>query len=63
MARPREHGRRVTTAIRFAPEVHEALKETADELGVGMNWLVNRAVEEMLERIVLPLTLTRKEGP
>jgi hypothetical protein len=37
--RPRTYGRdRVTTAIRFDRDVHEALKETADEVGVGVNW-------------------------
>lgn len=54
-----EAGPRVTTAIRFPPEVHEALKETAAELGVGVNWLVNRAVVEMLATMELPVKLTR----
>jgi len=49
---------RITTAVRFPPDVHEALKETAAELGVGVNWLINRAVTELLERIELPMRLT-----
>lgn len=53
MARPREHGRRIATAVRFAPEVHEALRETADELGVGVNWLVNKFVEQGLNEMDL----------
>lgn len=46
-------GKRVCTAIRFDPALHEALKETADELGVGINWLVTRLCEEGLNRIDL----------
>lgn len=45
--------RRVATAIRFDPATHEALKETAKELGVGVNWLVNKLCEEGLLRIDL----------
>lgn len=53
MGRPREHGQRIATGIRFDPALHEALKETADELMVGMNWLVNRLCAEGLERMDL----------
>ena len=54
MARPRTEPKvRVTTAIRFPPDLHEALKETANEVGVGVNWLVNRFVREGLERMDL----------
>lgn len=42
---------RTTTAIRFDPEVHEALAETAADLGVSMNWLVNHFVEHGLQRM------------
>lgn len=45
--------KRISTGIRFDPALHEALKETADELGVGLNWLVNRLCEEGLERMDL----------
>jgi predicted HicB family RNase H-like nuclease len=52
---------RTTTAIRFVPEVHEALRETADELGVSINWLVTKLCEEGLERMDLTgWTMTRK---
>lgn len=44
---------RVSTAVRFAPALHEALSETADELGVSVNWLVCKLCEEGLERIDL----------
>lgn len=51
MARPREYADRVTTAIRFEPQLHEVIKETADDLGVSVNWLVTRLVTEGLERM------------
>jgi predicted DNA-binding protein len=49
----RPQGPRTTTAIRFPVATHEALKETADELGVSVNWLVTRLVEGGLERMDL----------
>jgi hypothetical protein len=52
MARPREYDKRVTTAIRFEPMLHEILRETADDLGVSVNWLVTRLVTEGLERLI-----------
>lgn len=52
--RPRtESPARITTAIRFDPALHEALKETAAELCVGVNWLVSRLCEEGLKRMDL----------
>lgn len=48
---PRPH--RIATAIRFEPPTYEALKETADELGVALNWLVNKLCEEGMERMDL----------
>lgn len=44
---------RVTTAIRFDPALHEALRETADELGVTMNWIVTKLCREGLDSIDL----------
>ena len=43
----------VTTAVRFPPDLHEALAETAEELTVSVNWLVNKLVAEGLDRIDL----------
>lgn len=52
--------RRVATAIRFEADVREALEETAEELGVSINWLVTRLVREGLDRIDLTrFTLVR----
>lgn len=56
--------RRVATAIRFDPAIHETLKETAAELGVGVNWLVNKLCEEGLRRIDLTgFSLVRDPPP
>lgn len=57
MARPREYGPRITTAIRFEADLHDALKETATELGVGVNWLVTKLCREGLDRMDLSVPL------
>jgi predicted DNA-binding ribbon-helix-helix protein len=44
---------RVSTNVRFEPAIHEALRETADELGVGVNWLINKFCEEGLDNMDL----------
>lgn len=62
MARPRVYDEpRVATAMRLPGSLHEALKETADEMGVGMNWLVTRLLREGLDRMDLSsFTLVRR---
>lgn len=56
---PRPH--RTATAVRFDPALHEALQETAEELGVSVNWLVNKLCEEGLDRVDLTkFSLVRK---
>lgn len=52
MGRPRVHGDRVTTQIRFPVELHERLTAAATEREVSVNLLVNRAVDEFLERLI-----------
>lgn len=56
---------RVTTAIRFDPAVLERLHVEADARDVSVNWLVNRAIEEFLPRLVPAdrLLLTRDPAP
>jgi predicted transcriptional regulator len=52
---------RTTTAIRFPDEVHQRLKEAAEERDLSINFMVVKAVEEMLDNL-LPaseLRLTR----
>lgn len=53
MGRPRtEPTGRVSTAIRLRPDLHEALAVAAQERDVSMNFLVNRAVERFLSRLI-----------
>jgi predicted transcriptional regulator len=52
---------RTTTAIRFPDEMHDALKIAAEERDLSINYLVVKAVEDFLPRL-LPaeeFTLTR----
>ena len=44
--------KRSSTAIRFPPELHAALAEAARERDVSLNWMVNRAVEDFLSRLI-----------
>lgn len=52
---------RTTTAIRFPDDLHERLKEVAEERGFSINYVVVKAVEESLDRLLPPeeLRLTR----
>lgn len=43
---------RTSTAVRFPPELHKRLEVAADERDVSLNWVVNRACEEFLERLI-----------
>lgn len=40
------------TAIRFTPELHERLRVAAEERDLSVNFLVNRAVEDFLDRLI-----------
>lgn len=58
-------GPRTSTAVRLKPELHEALATAAAERDVSVNWLVNRAAEDFLARLipVSELRLTRDTYP
>lgn len=43
---------RTTTAIRFPEQVHDRLKEAAEQRGLSINFLVVKAVEDFLERLL-----------
>ncbi len=51
----------MTTAIRFPEHMHEQLRIAADERDLSVNFLVVKAVEEFLERLIpaQELRLTR----
>lgn len=56
--RPRRFTDRTSTAIRFPTELHARLSQAADERDVPLNFLVNKAVEEFLDRL-LPISEIR----
>jgi predicted transcriptional regulator len=43
---------RTTTAIRFPDTLHERLKDAADERDLSINFLVVKAVEDFLDRLI-----------
>lgn len=43
---------RTATAIRFPEEVHEQLRVAAEERGLSINYLVVKAVEDFLGRLI-----------
>jgi len=52
---------RTATAIRFPGELHEQLRQAADERDLSINYLVVKAVEQFLPQLIPAdeLTLTR----
>ena len=52
---------RTATAIRFPEELHEQLRVAAEERDLSINYLVVKAVEQFLPRLIPAgeLTLTR----
>jgi predicted HicB family RNase H-like nuclease len=55
MARPRVyHEQRVSTAIRLPVTLHGRLQRAAIERDVSVNYLVTRAVQDLLERLPPP---------
>jgi predicted transcriptional regulator len=52
MSRPRRHDSRTATAVRFPPELLARLQQAAAERDLSANYLVNRAVEEFLDRLI-----------
>lgn len=47
-----DSGNRSATAIRFPEELHQRLRVAADERHYSINFLVVKAVEEFLERLI-----------
>jgi predicted HicB family RNase H-like nuclease len=43
---------RVTTALRFPADLHERLRAAAEERDLSVNYLVVKAVEEFLDRLI-----------
>jgi predicted HicB family RNase H-like nuclease len=51
---------RINTAIRIDPALHERLRVAADERVVSVNFLVTRAIEDYLNRLIPVEELTRR---
>lgn len=43
---------RMTTAIRFSPELHQRLKDAAEERDLSINFLVVKACEQFVEALI-----------
>lgn len=54
MGRPKKFPKRISTAVRIKEELHDRLLVAAEERDLPMNWLINKAIEEYLDRL-LPL--------
>ena len=52
MSRPRMYGDRVSTQVRIPVDVHARLVDAAAERDLTVNWLVTRAIEEYLARLI-----------
>lgn len=53
MARPKVHKeKRVTTAIRVPEQLHRQLAQAADERDLSVNYLVVRAIEDFMDRLI-----------
>lgn len=55
-ARPAQTDRkpRTATAIRFPEELHERLRQAAESYGLPLNFLVVKAMEDFLDRMIPP---------
>lgn len=62
MGRPKVHDDRTSTSIRLSPALYEALREAATERDVSMNWLIVKAIEDFLPRL-LPASEIRWTRP
>lgn len=45
---------RTATAIRFPEELHERLRQAAESYGLPLNFLVVKAMEDFLDRMIPP---------
>jgi predicted DNA-binding protein len=53
---------RTATAIRFPEELHERLRAAADSYGLPLNFLVVKAMEEFLDRMIPPSEFRLTKG-
>lgn len=50
--RPREYDDRVSTSIRLPVDLHQRLSVAAEEREVSVNYLVNKAIADFLDRLI-----------
>ena len=43
---------RTTTAVRLPEELHDQLRRAADERGFSVNFMVTKAVEDFIRRLI-----------
>lgn len=55
MARPRQHGERIVTAIRIPVDLHARLVEVCDERDITINGLMVKATQHYLDNVMAPL--------
>lgn len=55
MARPRQHGERIVTAIRVPVDLHARLVEVCDERDITINGLMVKATQHYLDNVMRPL--------
>lgn len=61
MSRPRQYDQRVQTQVRMPVDLHAQLAAAAEERMLSVNYLITRAIEEYLTRLVPVDELTRVE--
>ena len=56
---------RTSTAIRFPDDLHDRLRQAAEDYGLPLNYLVVKVMQEFLEDMVPPneLRFTRRSAP
>lgn len=53
MARPKVYDeKRVTTAVRLPAELHDRLRDAAEARDVSVNFIVIKALQDYLERLI-----------
>ncbi len=64
MGRRKKYGERVQTQVRIPVSIYERLEAEADQRSLSINFLMEKAVEDLLDRLipVEELRLTR-DGP
>ncbi len=50
--RPREYDDRVSTSIRLPVDLHQRLSVAAEERELSVNYLVNKAIADFLDRLI-----------